>query len=216
MQFFDFIFLAQSWASDRKQLASSLSALGKEAEREDKPFAFILYPEGTLVSRDTRPISRKFADKMGINDMTNILLPRSTGLHYSLRSLSPRIPDLRLIDLTVVYPGIPRMGYGQSYYTLRSIFMSGVPPPAIYIHVRSFNVRTQVPIGDLSASNPALLPDLSADKQTVEVEIPNKEKSEFDTWLRDLWQAKDDAITQFFHSNSFSPEQKPIEIPLKL
>ena len=34
-----------------------------------------------------------------------MLLPRSTGLHHSLRSLASRIPDLRLLDLTVVYPG---------------------------------------------------------------------------------------------------------------
>jgi 1-acyl-sn-glycerol-3-phosphate acyltransferase len=66
MQFFKFIFLARSWASDRIQLASDLSALGLQAEREDKPFTLLLYPEGTLVSKDTRPISRKFADKMGI------------------------------------------------------------------------------------------------------------------------------------------------------
>jgi len=66
MQFFNFIFLARSWASDRVQLATSLSNLGRAAEREDNPFVFLLYPEGTLVSKDTRPISRKFADKMGI------------------------------------------------------------------------------------------------------------------------------------------------------
>lgn len=66
MQFFKFIFLARSWASDRVELATSLSKLASAAEREDNPFAFILYPEGTLVSKDTRPISRKFADKMGI------------------------------------------------------------------------------------------------------------------------------------------------------
>lgn len=38
--------------------------------------------------------------------MKNLLLPRSTGLHYSLRSLAPKIPDLRLLDMTVVYPGM--------------------------------------------------------------------------------------------------------------
>lgn len=37
--------------------------------------------------------------------MKNVLLPRSTGLHYSLRSLAPYIPDLKVLDLTVVYPG---------------------------------------------------------------------------------------------------------------
>ena len=66
MQFFSFIFLARSWAADRAQLASSLSRLGMEAEEEDNPLAFILYPEGTLVSDQTRPISKKYADKLGI------------------------------------------------------------------------------------------------------------------------------------------------------
>jgi 1-acyl-sn-glycerol-3-phosphate acyltransferase len=66
MQIFKFIFLARSWASDRVELASHLSALGQRAEREDKPLTLFLYPEGTLVSKDTRPISKRFADKMGI------------------------------------------------------------------------------------------------------------------------------------------------------
>jgi len=115
MQFFNFIFLARSWAHDRVELALKLASLGKEARKENRPFCFLLYPEGTLVSKDTRPVSRKFAEKMGIPDMKNLLLPRSTGLHYSLRSLAPYIPDLKMLDLTVVYPGIPPMGYGQSY-----------------------------------------------------------------------------------------------------
>jgi 1-acyl-sn-glycerol-3-phosphate acyltransferase len=77
MQFFDFIFLARSWASDRAELARHLSAIGRAAEKEDHPLAFVLYPEGTLVSKDTRPISRKFADKMGIVSLTKLL-----GLKY--------------------------------------------------------------------------------------------------------------------------------------
>ena len=66
MQFFNFIFLARSWASDRLELARSLSWLARRAEKEYSPLTFILYPEGTLVSKDTRPISKKYADKMGI------------------------------------------------------------------------------------------------------------------------------------------------------
>ena len=66
MQLYNFIFLARSWASDRVQLASDLASLGKQAEEEDNPLSFVLYPEGTLVSKDTRPISKKFADKNGI------------------------------------------------------------------------------------------------------------------------------------------------------
>ena len=66
MQFFNFIFLARSWASDRLELSERLSWLGQRAEKEDTPLTFILYPEGTLVSKDTRPISKKYAEKIGV------------------------------------------------------------------------------------------------------------------------------------------------------
>jgi 1-acyl-sn-glycerol-3-phosphate acyltransferase len=66
MQFFNFIFLARSWASDRLYLEKQLALLGQRAQDNETPLTFILYPEGTLVSRDTRPISKKFADKLGI------------------------------------------------------------------------------------------------------------------------------------------------------
>lgn len=46
--------------------------------------------------------------------MVHTLLPRSTGLHYSLRSLLPRIPKLKVIDVTVAYPGtLSQPGFGQ-------------------------------------------------------------------------------------------------------
>jgi 1-acyl-sn-glycerol-3-phosphate acyltransferase len=122
MQFFNFIFLARSWASDRLYLVKQLALLGRRAQERDTPLTFILYPEGTLVSRDTRPISKKYAEKLGIvslspvlsfahqlnisqSDLTHTLLPRSTGLHHSLRALSPCVPSLQLLDITVAYPG---------------------------------------------------------------------------------------------------------------
>ncbi|KAF9056368.1 acyltransferase-domain-containing protein [Panaeolus papilionaceus] len=218
MQFFNFIFLARSWASDRRQLATDLAQLGREAEREGKPLCFVLYPEGTLVSRNTRPISKKFADKMGIDDMKNVLLPRSTGLHYSLRSLAPRIPDLRLLDITLLYPGIPPLKYGQDYYTLRSIFFNGIPPPRIHMHLRVFDVKDGVPIGDLTKVSKSTTPD-PKNKHTVEVDIPVEEKDVFDVWLRKLWQEKDVSMDRFYEHGSFSDKKSDtpsIEIPLKL
>lgn len=71
MQFFNFIFLARSWAADRSYLASRLAWLGRRAEEKDTPLTFILYPEGTLVASDTRPISKKYADKLGIVSLSS-------------------------------------------------------------------------------------------------------------------------------------------------
>ena len=121
--------------------------------------------------------------------MSHTLLPRSTGLHYSLRSLAPRIPNLKLLDVTIVYPGkskfnsvvsiliavgIPPMGYGQDYYTMRSVFLDGVYPPLIHMHMRMFDVASEVPIGDLSATRANVVPpsgNPGEGKSTVEVDI---------------------------------------------
>ncbi|KAI0361798.1 acyltransferase-domain-containing protein [Trametes cingulata] len=220
MQFYNFIFLARSWASDRLHLSKSLSWLARRAEKEDSPLTFILYPEGTLVSKDTRPVSKKYADKLGIPDMTHTLLPRSTGLHYSLRSLAPRIPSLQLLDITMAYPGIPSMEYGQAYYTLRSIFCDAVPPPAVHMHIRKFDVNHEVPIGNISSSNPNVLPNGSA-KSAVEVDIPEVEREAFELWLRNLWREKDKFIGRFLETGSLdaptvSGKPVEVEVPIQL
>lgn len=169
--------------------------------------------------------------------MKNLLLPRSTGLHYTLRSLAPRIPDLCLLDMTVVYPGmlffkgnggavttidliigIPPMHYGQDYYTLRSIFFDGVAPPEIHVHLRMFEVTGNVPIGDLASASGAKTPNPNA-QRIVEVDIPDHEKAMFDIWLRKLWTEKDESIDNFFKAGQFNPDSTSttiVEIPLKL
>ncbi|KAG9314536.1 acyltransferase-domain-containing protein [Chiua virens] len=214
MQMYRFIFLARSWASDKLHLGRSLLKLGRKAQEQDKPFTFILFPEGTLVSKDTRPISSKYAEKTGVPDLRNMLLPRSTGLHYSLHSLALRLPTLKLLDITLIYPGIPPRGYGQSYYTLRSIFCDRVPPPVVHMHLRIFDVAKDVPIGNisrLSVANGSL-------NDSAEFDISEREKAIFDMWLRKLWSDKDDYITKFSEADatSTSNKQQPVEVPLEL
>ena len=85
MQFFNFIFLARSWAADRIYLVKQLALLGQRAQSHDTPLTLILYPEGTLVSRDTRPISKKYADKLGIVSPTSVL-PSAIIYRLSLHS----------------------------------------------------------------------------------------------------------------------------------
>jgi len=183
--------------------------------------------------------------------MRNVLLPRSTGLHYSLRSLAPKIPGLKLLDMTVAYPGkpvlpktsykhltsflilgIPKLGYGQDYFTLRSIFFDGVPPPAIHLHLRIFDVPTTtmtlnggdagiqtVPIGNLTTASGAAPPDPQA-RRTVEVDIPPQEKEVFDKWLWGLWESKDEDMERFLDTGSFSAKEADmtpiVKIPVEL
>lgn len=60
------------------------------------------------------------------DDLSNLLLPRSTGLLWSLRSLYTVTPKLSLYNLTIGYPYVPNLGYAQDYYTLTSTFGLGM------------------------------------------------------------------------------------------
>ena len=66
MQFFRFLFLARSWSQDRVYLGKHLDKVSKRAQSVGDALSLIIFPEGTLVSKDTRPLSKKFADKSGI------------------------------------------------------------------------------------------------------------------------------------------------------
>lgn len=99
-----FIFLARSWASDRVHLSKSLAALGDEAEKEDQPFCFVLYPEGTLVSENTRPISKKFADKIGVVRRIVFLQTRCTLMPYSGGHETHSTAEIDRVALQLAFP----------------------------------------------------------------------------------------------------------------
>ncbi|KAF7982033.1 hypothetical protein HWV62_30292 [Athelia sp. TMB] len=231
MQFFSFIFLARSWASDRLELASSLASLARRATAASTPLALVLYPEGTLVSPYTRPVSARYAAARGHADPAHVLLPRATGLHYSLRALAPRVPDLKLVDLTIVYPGVPVAGvgageaeYAQGFYTLRSIFFDRVPPPVVHMHVRVFDVARDVPIGVVAGAGKekgnghAKAGLEGGEKAPAEVEFPAAEREAFDGWLRALWADKDTMIERFHATGSFGEKADAtrVDVPVAL
>lgn len=213
MQYYDFIFLARSWIKDQLTLSHHLSKLANLSHLNSNPLMLLIFPEGTLVSKDTRPLSKKFADKTGIPDCTNILLPRSTGLLYCARTLKKEIDDLKMVDVTIGYPGIPPAGYGQSYYTLRSIYMQGTPPPAVHL---SFTIRNFVS-SDASATTPSQaaqdalsvpIGDVDRLKQqqhrsdkpitAQDIDPSEQEKQVFEAWLLQRWREKDALMDQFY------------------
>jgi len=208
MQFYRFLFLARSWSEDKIYLGKHLISIAKRAQSAGQAFALMIFPEGTLVSRDTRPLSKKYADKIGIADMVHTLLPRSTGLLFVLRTLGPAIPSLQILDVTIGYPGIPAKGYGQDYYTLRSIFFHGIPPPKIHIHLRLIPVSS-IPIGNVSGK----------DSIGRGAEASPEEAAEFDRWLRERWVEKDRLLDGFYREGKFSlpgAAGAPVEVPVRL
>ena len=132
--------------------------------------------------------------------------------------------------------GIPPYGYGQSYYTLRSIFCDRLPPPAIHMHIRKFDVASEVPIGKVSVTETVKTPTTTSNghanggvngsaklhasansqSRTSETEIPEHERDKFDLWLRDLWREKDKSLTRYLDTGSLTEDTRTVEIPLEL
>ena len=71
MQIFNFIFLkAKGWEKDLAPTGEQIIGLANRAvgsvDKETRKLSLLVYPEGTLVSKLTRPGSLKFAEKKGI------------------------------------------------------------------------------------------------------------------------------------------------------
>ncbi|KAI5477409.1 hypothetical protein MNV49_006400 [Pseudohyphozyma bogoriensis] len=205
-----------TWEGDKQATGNILWNLGRRAMNKAKPekggekgkegkVALLMFPEGTLVSPLTRPSSAKYAEKMGIKDCSNMLLPRSTGLLFALRTLLPTMPDLSLYDMTVGYPALPPAGHAQAYYSLRSIYLNDQGPPKVHIHLRALDLSTVPSLGNLQPG-----PDKKeeyAKKSTKPVEddakLTDKERGEFDMWLRGVWTEKDALLEGFYEKGEF-------------
>ena len=92
------------------------------------------------------------------------------------------------LDLTIAYPSIlPPPIWPEDHYSL-SIWSSAVPPPQIHVHLRSWDVRKEIPLGDLSVAGSEGTPE---------------EKQVFEEWLREVWREKDELMERFNRDGSF-------------
>ena len=138
-QFYNFIFLARKWETDKPRFRRQLAQLSNPRD----PMWLLIFPEGTNLSATTREKSKAWADKQGISDMKHQLLPRSTGLHFCLNELKSNTNWL--YDCTIAYEGVPRGQFGQDIFTLRSSFFEGRPPKSVNMYWRRFRI-SEIPI----------------------------------------------------------------------
>ena len=147
-------------------------------DREDRngkywPYNLILFPEGTNLSDKTIKKSREYAAKIGVEATKHTLLPRSTGLRRSLEILRPSL-DI-LYDVTLGFSGIDAGTPPETKYSLRNIFLRGIYPEVIDIHIRAFNID----------------------------EIPIDNEEEFTEWLFKVWREKDDLMDWYYKTGTF-------------
>ncbi|TNY23820.1 acyltransferase-domain-containing protein [Rhodotorula diobovata] len=222
---FGFAFLERKWDQDRAPFAAQLGRIAEETNRggEEERMAFLLFPEGTIVTENTRGVSKRFADKSGgearlscvlepwqstdpstplrpVTDFKHLLLPRSTGLFFALRKLARTIPTLHLLDTTVGYP-LPRPSPPSG----------AEPAPPQYaseFYTLPSLLLQGIPPPELHLHVRAFalrdipLGDLSCGSEGDEDGTPG-ERQAFERWLRDRWAEKDALLERFRTEGSF-------------
>ena len=143
-QFYNFIFLARKWETDKPRFKRALQHLGNPLD----PMWLLIFPEGTNLSKTTREKSKAWAQKQGIPDMKHQLLPRSTGLQFCLEEL--KHSTNWLYDCTIAYEGVPEGQFGQDIFTLRSSLFEGRPPKSVNMYWRRWRI-SDIPTEDEEA-----------------------------------------------------------------
>lgn len=182
MKGFEFIFLARKWNIDRSRIVSSLN----RARKDESSMWLLLFPEGTVLCKETMDKSVEYAKKSDIS-FTNkhTLLPKCTGLFHILRSLQSR--SEYLFDYTIGYSNHTADEYAYDKFSPFSVFCEAKGPSQIYIHV------DRVKIVDI--------PGISA--------LPYDEKeetsAEFEEWLYKRFENKNELLAYFYEKGHFPP-----------
>ncbi|QLL32145.1 hypothetical protein HG536_0C03130 [Torulaspora globosa] len=204
MRNFKFIFLSRKWAQDKIILHNSLGVIdansrgvgplsgarpirvdddgemywdvNKTDDSKAWPYCLLLFPEGTNLSATTRRKSASFAEKVGRQPFSHVLLPHSTGLRSSLILLRASVEVV--YDITIGYSGVGRSDYGEMMYRLPNIFLRGQTPKLVDMHIRAFNLA----------------------------EIPVDDEEAFSQWLYEVWKEKDDLMEKYYTDGTFASD----------
>lgn len=99
---------------------------------------------------------------------------------------------------------LPPHFYPEDFYSPLSIWALGVPPPSVYIHVRTYSVRTDIPLGRLDRGDGEDIAGGTLQEQEV-----------FAVWLRGVWREKDELMGRFYATGSFVESASSSEDDLK-
>jgi lysocardiolipin and lysophospholipid acyltransferase len=181
MRFFEFIFLSRKWAQDRKTIVDRLQI----SLADNMPLWLLVFPEGTVLSKNTRSISQHFADKMQISfPAKHLILPRSTGIYHILRCLEERADYL--YDFTIGYSGIDGEAIPEDEFTPSKVFLEKKGPKSVHIHVDRIKIRDIPGFETKRKYNPSEVVDAN-----------------FEMWLRERYLYKDSLLKRFFEDGSF-------------
>jgi lysocardiolipin and lysophospholipid acyltransferase len=130
MSFFGFIFLKRNKAIDMQRISEGLKS-------SNSRLWLLLFPEGTIVTQDTRQKTSIYAKNNNISFPAKyVLLPRSSGLSHILNQRG----DIKHIyDFTIAFSGIDGDSCPEEIYLPQKVFVKGQGPQKVYLHAEKIS-----------------------------------------------------------------------------
>ncbi|KAJ3412438.1 hypothetical protein HDV05_000742 [Chytridiales sp. JEL 0842] len=208
MWFYEFIYMKQKWEKDKDNMRKHLL----RAKNPDVPLWMLIFPEGTLNTPGNVAKSQAFAKKHNIEPHPkHVILPKSTGLHFSLSVLQPEVTDL--FDVTLGYTGIEGTEIPYDSYLVDKVFWKGQYPREVHMHIKRIKVDT-IPgftpedLKETEANGSPDLPNSPNSPNGLHITAPGP-RLRFDTWLRNIFTEKDERLAGFYRNQYFYPPTKP-------
>ncbi|TPX59410.1 1-acylglycerol-3-phosphate O-acyltransferase [Spizellomyces sp. 'palustris'] len=199
MQFFEFIFLARKWALDRVTMSKILH----RSLRDKLPVWLVIFPEGTIITDDTKEKCRAYAKKMDIpDDPQHVLIPKSTGLYFCLKNLQPAATHLW--DITMGYQGLDGIQTPYEVYSLSRVFFESKGPERVHMHVQKFPVKDLPGFNEAATMNTR--DDEKMDRSEVESQKDEERSEQFGLWLRKRFLEKDELMAEFYKNGQFTDD----------
>ncbi|KAI8611932.1 hypothetical protein BC830DRAFT_1171483 [Chytriomyces sp. MP71] len=192
--FSDFIFLKQRWSIDQARLQSALEPLAKGNRIKESLF-LLLFPEGLLVHSQNLESAATYIKKCKDDGKPfiprqpkHVILPRSKGLWACLKHLNPPSGGAGNVDMLVdMTMGISPSSRGD---------LTGLWPVSAYDPFTIFGV------GGSTVINGIHLDVRVIDKDVVK-QLIALDETELDTWLKKVWEGKDDLMAYFHEHGTF-------------
>lgn len=194
MKNFNFMFLSRKWESDKAVLSRQLATIDSNARgvgpsnkdnKEYWPYSVLIYPEGTVVSENTKQRSSKFLAEKGLPPLKYVLFPRVRGLYLTLRGL--RKSATVVYDVTCGYSGLNPDDCGEDLFSLKNVFLHGKGPRGCSYYIRAWKL-SDIPLGD---------------ENTSTEDFDEEQLALFEKWLTQVWFEKDKLMASFYQHGKF-------------
>lgn len=220
MRAFEFIFLQRRWQVDKANMKTTLERMNTD---DDGGFWLLLFPEGTVICRQTHDRTVAYAKKVGITRVPRyVLLPRSTGLKFCLKELRPRVNAV--YNLTVGYSNVDRHGSPLDTVTLKNMYARSSPPPQVHMHMERISIEDideylvdtsnhndDDDNGDRRRHLRTQTPDDALNARSVDTTVtPAIHESPFHNWVMDLFYDKDELMNKFYTTGHFGVQPELI------